>query len=90
MTSEKKTGGEKRGPLGMPPRLVSALERIAQWIAVTAGFFAWWMGMLLLVSLMAVNVWHVTFEQILRWSIILTAVSGAGYAVVMGVRESRR
>ena len=72
--------------INLPPRVVSVLGRILQWLAVTAGCFAWWMAMLLLVSLFTVNVWHVTFEQILLWSGVLTAVSGAVYAGVMAWR----
>ena len=72
--------------INLPPKVVSVLGRILQWLAVTAGCFAWWMAMLLLVSLFTVNVWHVTFEQILLWSGGLTAVSGAVYAGVMAWR----
>ena len=72
--------------INLPPKVVSVLGRILQWLAVTAGCFAWWMAMLLLVSLFTVNVWHVTFEQILKWSGVLTAVSGAVYAGVMAWR----
>ncbi|MBR6955079.1 MAG: hypothetical protein IKH77_08620 [Clostridia bacterium] len=72
--------------INLPPKVVSVLGRILQWLAVTAGCFAWWMAMLLLVSLFTVNVWHVTFEQILLWSGVLTAVSGAVYAGVMAWR----
>ena len=72
--------------INLPPKVVSVLGHILQWLAVTAGCFAWWMAMLLLVSLFTVNVWHVTFEQILKWSGVLTAVSGAVYAGVMAWR----
>ena len=72
--------------INLPPKVVSVLGRILQWLAVTAGCFVWWMAMLLLVSLFTVNVWHVTFEQILLWSGVLTAVSGAVYAGVMAWR----
>ena len=46
--------------------------------------------MLLLISLFAVNVWHVTVAQILLWSGILTAASGAVYAGIMIHRERNR
>ena len=72
--------------INLPPKVVSVLGRVLQWLAVTAGCFAWWMAMLLLISLFTVNVWHVTFEQILLWSGVLTAVSGAVYAGVMAWR----
>ncbi len=77
-------------PFRLPPGAVSALERAGQWLLVTAGFFAWWMAMQLLVSLFLLNVWHVTFTQILIRSIWLTAASGVVYGVVMAVRAKRK
>lgn len=76
--------------INLPPKVVSVLGRILQWLVVTAGCFLWWMAMLLIISLFTVNVWHVTFEQILLWSGLLTAVSGAVYAGVMLWRERNR
>ena len=74
----------------LPPRLAGALERALQWLAVTAGIFAWWMAMLLLISVFTVNVWRITFEQILRWSILLTVLCSAGYIGVMIRRERKK
>ncbi len=60
---------------------------VLQWLAVTVGIFAWWMGLQLVVSFFAVNVWHVTLEQILWRSIWLTLVCSAAYLLVMLRRD---
>lgn len=75
--------------LGLPPRAADAFLRTLQWIAAAAGFFAWWLSMLLLASAVLVNVWRVTFETILRASLILTAFSALVYGIVM-FRRARK
>ena len=67
----------------IPPKTVAALLRVLQFLVASAGFFAWWMAVLLLISLIAVNVWHVSFEQILFLSLGLTGVSAAAYLFIM-------
>ena len=57
---------------------------------MTAGFFAWWMAIQLLLSLVLLNIWHVRFTQILFRSIWLTVASGALYVLVMVLREKRK
>ncbi len=69
---------------------VSIGKRAAQWAIVTVGFFAWWMMMLLLISLILVNRWHVSFEEIILYSLILTAVCSFGYLILMNERRKRR
>ena len=70
-------------------RLKSVLGRLLQFLAVTAGVFAWWMAMFLLVSLFAVNVWSPKWTDLVRWSLILTAVCSLIYLTVM-IRRIRR
>lgn len=59
----------------LSPEVRSILGRILLGIAVTAGFFAWWLSMLLLASLFALNVWKPAFTSLLLWSGILTGIS---------------
>lgn len=70
-------------------KLRDVLGRILQFVAITAGFFAWWLSMFLLVSLIALNVWSPKFTDLVLWSILLTAASSAVYLIVMIRRHSR-
>ena len=63
--------------------------RILQFVIVTAGFFAWWLSMFLLVSLFALNVWKPKFTDLVLWSLLLTGLSSAVYLVIM-IRRNRR
>ncbi len=58
----------------LSPEVRSVLIRILLFLAVTAGFFAWWLSMFLLISLFALNIWKPAFTSLLLWSGILTAV----------------
>ena len=71
-------------------RLAEAGKRSLQWLAALAGFFAWWTGMLLILSLVLVNVWRVSFGTILLLGAGLSALSGIAYAAVMVLRARRR
>ncbi len=64
-------------------------KRVLQWLIVLVGFFAWWMSMLLLFSLVLVNTWHISFQTILQLSAGLTLLSGIAYAAVMVLRAKR-
>ena len=70
-------------------RLKSALGRLLQFVAASAGFFAWWLSMFLLVSLFALNVWKPKFTDLVLWSLLLTGLSSAVYLVIM-IRRNRR
>ncbi len=74
----------------IPPKVTGTVLRVLQFLVVSVGFFAWWVAMFLLISLFAVNVWSVTWTQILTWSLLLTAASSAVYLLVMIRRESRK
>ena len=74
----------------IPPKLAGPLLRVLQFLAVSAGIFAWWVAMFLLVSLFAVNVWAVTWTQILSRSLLLTAACSAVYLFVMIRREQKK
>ena len=49
------------------------------WVVVTALAFAYWMAVFLVLSLVLLNVWHVRFEQLLRYSAVLTAIISVIY-----------
>jgi len=60
---------------------------ILAWLVVTAIAFVYSMAMLLLTSLFLVNVWHVTFEEIVRISIVITVIVSVGYIGVLIYRR---
>ncbi len=70
-------------------KLSGPLLRVLQFLVVSVGFFVWWMAVLLMISLIAVNVWHVSFTTILFMSLGLTAASSAVYLLVMIRRRNR-
>ncbi len=73
------------------PRIVTgAFLRILQFLAVSAGIYAWWVAMFLLVSLITVNVWSVTWTQILLRSLWLTVACSLVYLLVMIHRERKK
>ena len=70
-------------------KLKGVLGRCLQFLAVTVGFFAWWLSMFLLISLFALSVWSPKWTDLVLWSLILTGLSSAVYLVIM-IRRSRR
>lgn len=59
------------------------IKSILQWAVVTALAFVYWMAMQLLFSVFLLNIWKVTFEEILRYSIVLTVITSAVYLGVI-------
>lgn len=81
--------GKKHG-FHVPEAVRDSLLFVLQWLVVTAGIFAWWMALWLAISFFAVNVWHITFAQILRRSIWLTLLCSAAYLLIMLRRDERK
>lgn len=59
--------------------VTDVVKEILKWVAVTAIAFAWWMFVLLLLSLFLLNIWHITFEGILRYGIVCTIITSVIY-----------
>ncbi|QTE69029.1 hypothetical protein JNO48_03720 [Clostridiales bacterium] len=72
----------------MTNKVRSVLGRVLQFLVVTAGIFAWWMAVLLLVSVFTVNIWHIAFTSIVFISLGLTGICAAVYLAVM-LRRAR-
>ena len=51
------------------------------WVVVTALAYVWWMAVLLIASLVLLNVWMITFQEILKLSAVLTIVTSLAYVV---------
>lgn len=88
MTRSRKEKGGRAALL--PPEVRTALGRILLFLAVTAGFFAWWLSMFLLFSLFLLNVWRPAFTDLVLWSGVLTAVCSAVWAAVRIIRRRRQ
>ncbi len=59
---------------------IDIVKIFMQWFIVSACGFCYWMAMLLVISLILLNVWHVTFETILKISTVLAAITSVIYA----------
>lgn len=81
--SKKKRSEAKNGK----EYAVDIVKDILAWFVVTAIGFVYSMAMLLLASLFLVNVWHVTFEEIVNISLVLMAVVSLGYIGVLVYRR---
>lgn len=68
-------------------KLKSTLMLLLRIGVVTAGFFAWWLSMFLLISLFALSVWSPKLTDLVAWSLMLTGVSLLIYLVVLFKRR---
>ena len=59
------------------------------WVVVTALAFIWWMAVLLIASLVLLNVWMITFQEILKISTVLTVVTSIAYVVRKAYKRLR-
>lgn len=69
-----------RGNINKKELIVDVVKETLLFLVVTAAAFLWWMFVLLLISLFLVNVWHVTFEALLKYGIGFTVVTAVAYA----------
>lgn len=59
------------------------VKTLLQWIVVSGLSFLYWMAVLLLASLFLMNVWHTSFEAILRYGIILAVITSIVYGIML-------
>lgn len=50
-------------------------------IMMIAAFFAYWMFVILLLSLVLVNVWRIQIKQMILFAVLLTAVTSVVYII---------
>ena len=82
--SSKENGGINR------KRVEDVVKSLLQWLVVSCLGFAYWLAVLLLLSLFLNGVWYVAFEQLLTYSIVLAVITSVGYAIVMIRRKFAR
>lgn len=70
---------------GMNKRQIAqdVAKTTAKWLIGTVLAYAYWLFLLLIISIFALNVWHVTFVQILIYSAVLCAVTSVVYGYVL-------
>ncbi len=59
------------------------VKTLLQWMVVSGLSFVYWMAVLLLISLFLMNIWHTSFEAILRYGIILAVITAVVYGIML-------
>ena len=60
-------------------QIIDVSKSVAAWVFVTAASFGYWLVVLLIASLVLLNVWHVTFDSILKYSFVLMIITSVVY-----------
>lgn len=60
-------------------QIIDVSKSVVAWVLVTAASFGYWLVVLLIASLVLLNIWHVTFDSILRYSFILMIITSVVY-----------
>lgn len=66
---------------------VDAAKTAMRWLVVTVLAYAYWLAMLLMLSLFLLNIWRVSFTQLLIYSGILCAITSVVYAYILVHRK---
>ena len=59
------------------------LKTLLRWAVVSVLSFAYWLFLLLLISLFLLNIWKVEFNDLLHYSIVLAVITAIVYAVYL-------
>lgn len=70
-------------------RTMDIIKEIVGWVVVTAIAFVYWLVMLLFASLVLISIWNPTFYQLLRYSLVLMAISSLAYLIYVLRRRAR-
>ena len=79
MKKERKTGYSK----------IDLVKDILITLAVILLLFAYWVSVLLILSLLLMNVWRIRWQQIVWIALGLTVVSGTVYTLRLVIRRRR-
>ena len=60
-------------------QIIDVSKSVAACVVVTAASFGYWLVVLLIASLVLLNVWHVTFDSILKYSFVLMIITSVVY-----------
>lgn len=59
-------------------------------VVVTVGFYAYWVFTLFILSLILLNVWHTSWQQMLTYAAVLTAISMVVYIIRLIKRRLKK
>jgi len=76
---DKKKKKKKDSMNTLKEHTLDIAKSIIIFIVFTGLAFLYWMVVLLIMSLILLNVWHVSFDSIVQYSVILTVVTALGY-----------
>lgn len=62
-------------------QIIDVAKDVLMWVVVTVIAFAYWLAMLLILSLVLLNVWHTSFEAILHYAVVLMIITSILYLV---------
>lgn len=65
------------------------VKGVLQWVVVSALGFGYWLFVLLLASLFLMNIWVTSWEQILRYGIVLGILTSVVYGGVLIYRRMK-
>ena len=60
-------------------QIIDVSKSVAARVFVTAASFGYWLVVLLIASLVLLNIWHVTFDSILKYSFVLMIITSVVY-----------
>ena len=60
-------------------QIIDVSKSVAACVFVTAASFGYWLVVLLIASLVLLNIWHVTFDSILKYSFVLMIITSVVY-----------
>ena len=60
-------------------QIIDVSKSVASWVCATAAYFCYLLVVLLIASLVLLNVWHVTFDSILKYSFVLMIITSVVY-----------
>lgn len=65
------------------------VKGVLQWVVVSALGFGYWLFVLLLASLFLMNIWVTSWEQILRYGIVIGILTSVVYGGVLIYRRMK-
>lgn len=70
-------------------QIVDIAKDVLLWAVVTGISFVYWLAVLMIASLLLVSVWHVKFDQLLDYSVILMVITSVIYIGIILKRRLR-
>lgn len=79
MASLNKNNTRKNDIEAIKEQALDIVKSVLTWAVITGLAFLYWMAVFLIISLILLNVWHVKFDSILKYAIVLTIITSIAY-----------